>query len=107
MSVPSIAPGNRDQTVYIVENDFGRAGRAYVETDVENAGIVEVTSRLLSGEYSNPIRIVAFNTAGGWSRDISEDIARIVADGFARRGEALPSHLLDFVESYLGLPVDA
>jgi hypothetical protein len=26
-------------------------------------------------QYSNALRVVAFNTAEGWSRDVSEDIA--------------------------------
>ena len=30
---PSIVPDWADQTVYLVENDFGRLGRAFVETD--------------------------------------------------------------------------
>ena len=29
-------------------------------------------------EYSHPVRVVAFNTAEGWSRDVTEDIARAV-----------------------------
>ncbi|MGY4509081.1 hypothetical protein [Bradyrhizobium sp. USDA 3650] len=32
-----------------------------------------VTTDLMSGEYSNPIRVIAF-TAGRWSKDVSEDI---------------------------------
>jgi hypothetical protein len=30
----------------------------------------------LEGQYSNPVRIIAFNVAEGWVRDGSEDIAR-------------------------------
>ena len=30
---------------------------------------------LLEGQYENPVRIVAFNTAEGWSRDVTVDIA--------------------------------
>ena len=101
MSFPSIVSGGRDQTVYIVENDFGRC--AYVETDVESAGLDEVTGRLIAGEYSRPIRIVAFNTAEGRSRDVSEDIALSIANGAAGRGAAVPPYLIHFVETYLGV----
>jgi hypothetical protein len=38
---------------------------------------------LLDGQYSNPVRVVAFNTAEGWSRDASDDIA----DALRRRCE--------------------
>jgi hypothetical protein len=103
MSFPSIVPGGWDQTVYVVENDFGRAGRAYVETDVESASLDDITGRLIAGEYSNPIRVIAFNTAEGWSRDVSEDIARSIAEGATRRGDAVPHYLSDFVEAYLGV----
>jgi hypothetical protein len=30
---------------------------------------------LLEGQYKNPVRIVAFNTAEGWPRDVTTDIA--------------------------------
>jgi hypothetical protein len=30
---------------------------------------------LLEGQYSNPVRIIGFNTTEGWSRDVSEDLA--------------------------------
>jgi hypothetical protein len=35
-----------------------------------------VISDLMSGEYSDPVRVVAFNTAEHWAEDASEDIAR-------------------------------
>jgi hypothetical protein len=30
------------------------------------------------GQYSSPVRIVALNLAEGWSRDVSEEIAKII-----------------------------
>jgi hypothetical protein len=30
---------------------------------------------MISGEYEDPLRVVAFNTVEGWSRDVSEEIA--------------------------------
>jgi hypothetical protein len=35
---------------------------------------------MISGEYSDPLRVVAFNTVEGWSRDVSEEIAYDVLD---------------------------
>ena len=72
---PSIVPDWADQTVYLVENDFGRLGRAFVETDCEYADLEATITALLEGQYSHPVRIVAFNTAERWSEDVSEDIA--------------------------------
>jgi hypothetical protein len=64
-----------DVTVYLVVNDFGSLGRAFVETDIAEADRETVIRNFLSGQYSNALRVVAFNTAEGWSRDVSEDIA--------------------------------
>jgi hypothetical protein len=62
---PSIVPNGDDQNVYIVVDDFGRNGRAYRETDLETADLETVILGLLEGEYNNPVRVVAFNTAEG------------------------------------------
>jgi hypothetical protein len=64
-----------DVTVYLVVNDFGSLGRAFVETDIAEADRETVIRNFLSGQYSSPLRVVAFNTAEGWSRDVSEDVA--------------------------------
>jgi hypothetical protein len=64
-----------DVTVYLVINDFGKFGRAFVETDIAEADRETVIRNFLSGQYSNALRVIAFNTAEGWSRDVSEDIA--------------------------------
>ena len=72
---PSIVPGV-DETVYLVVEDFGKLGRAYRETDVERCDLETTIQDLIGGQYSNPIRVVSFNTAERWSQDVSEDIAR-------------------------------
>ena len=64
-----------DVTVHIVLNDFGDLGRAYVETDEAAADEATIVENILTGQYSYPLRVVAFNTAEGWSRDVTEDIA--------------------------------
>ena len=33
----------------------------------------------IDGQYSNPARIMVFNTAEGWSRDVSQELADEVA----------------------------
>jgi hypothetical protein len=64
-----------DVTVYLVLNDHGKHGLAYAETDTAEADRETVIRNFLSGQYSNALRVIAFNTAEGWSRDVSEDIA--------------------------------
>jgi hypothetical protein len=62
---PSIAPHGPDQDTYLVLDDFGRIGRAWRETDEDGADRATLIRDLLAGEYSSPVRIVAFNTAEG------------------------------------------
>ena len=70
-----------DVTVHIVLNDFGdRLGRAYCETDEAAADEAGVIENISDGEYSRPMRVVAFNTAEGWSRDVTEEIAARLLD---------------------------
>jgi hypothetical protein len=92
---------NFDITVHIVLDDFGRVGRAYRETDEEDTTIGSVVDDLLTGQYNNPVRIVAFNTAEGWSRDVSEDIAREVLRRVAEQGRRLAASSRKFVEIYV------
>jgi hypothetical protein len=78
--IPPLVPDEHNVTVYIVLNDFGQLGRSYLETDEANADEKTVVSNIISGQYSNPIRVVAFNTVEGWSRDVTEDIAHAVLE---------------------------
>jgi hypothetical protein len=73
-----LAPREPDVTVHIVLNDFGPLGSAYIETDEAEADEATIIENILSGQYSHPVRVVAFNTAEGWARDVTEDIARAV-----------------------------
>jgi hypothetical protein len=74
---PSISPSlSDDLDVYLVPDDFSeRVGRAWRETGQERCDRESMIRDLLEGQYSNPVRVVAFNTAEGWSRDVSEEIA--------------------------------
>ena len=74
---PPLAPKLSDNVIHIVLNDFcEKLGRAFLETDEAEADEFTIVSKIISGEYSNPVRVVAFNTAEDWSRDVTEDIAR-------------------------------
>jgi hypothetical protein len=73
-----LAPGQPDFTVHIVLNDFGDMDRAFVETDEAEADEATIVENILSSQYSRPVQVIAFNTAEGWARDVTEDIARAV-----------------------------
>ena len=63
---PSIVPPAADQDIYLVLDDFGgRLGQSWRETDVEATRLETVLADLLDGQYSNPVRVIAFNTAEG------------------------------------------
>ena len=72
---PSIVPHRSDHDTYLVLNDFGRLGRAWCEAEEDGTGREALIRRLLEDQFSYPVRIVAFNTAEGWSRDVTVDIA--------------------------------
>lgn len=45
------------------------------EADVETTDLETVILDLLEGQYKNPVRVVAFNTAEKWSQDVTADVA--------------------------------
>jgi hypothetical protein len=92
---PSIVP---DQDTYIVLDDFGSLGRAWRETDEAGASRSALVRNLLEGQYEDPVRIVAFNTAEGWSRDVTIEIADEVRRRFIEYDEA-PASLLRFLDA--------
>jgi hypothetical protein len=47
---------------YLVIDRFGRLGSVYRETEVQRADLETVIADLLSGQFNDPLRIVAFNT---------------------------------------------
>ena len=97
---PSIVPNGDDQNVYIVVDDFGRNGRACRETDVDTADLETVIVGLLEGEFSNPVRVVAFNTFEGWSQDVSANIAQELRRRCDLQLRDVPSSLEGFVERH-------
>ena len=90
-----------DADMHIVLDDFGRAGRAYRETDAKEASFDVVVDDLLSGQFTNPVRVVAFNTAEGWMRDVSKDVAREMVMRAADRGVPLADRVRRFVDRYV------
>ena len=99
---PSIVPEGCDQTIYLVKDDLGRHGAVWREADTEATDLESVITDLMSGEYKDPVRVIAFNTAERWSEDVSEDIAREIRRRFDVQLEDVPSSLQDFVERHEG-----
>jgi hypothetical protein len=72
---PSVVPQHAEQTVYLVLDDFGDNGAAFRETDPNQADLETTIENLIEGQYRRPVRVIAFNTAEGWSEDVSHDVA--------------------------------
>jgi hypothetical protein len=99
---PSIVPNSDDQNVYLVVDDFGRNGRAWREADIEATDLETVILDMLGGQYKNPVRVVGFNTAEGWSQDVSADVAQELRQRCDLQMRDIPLGLQDFVDRYEG-----
>ena len=89
-STPSIVPNEHDQTVYLVADEF-KTGCVWRETEYEDSDLEAVIQDLLTGQYNNPNRVVAFNTAEKWSQDVSEDVAQELRRRCDLQGRDIPS----------------
>jgi hypothetical protein len=102
MRSPSLAPSN---DVHLVLCDFGPQGLAYVETPPLTSE-QDVVDGILSGQYDNPVEVVAFNATEGWARDISEDVAGIVVEKARSQGRPLGKGARLFIENQLDEDVE-
>jgi hypothetical protein len=99
---PSIVPNDRDRTVYPVADDLGPVGRVWPEAGFETTDLEMVTVGVLTGQHKNPIRVVAFNTPEGWSRDITSEIAHELRNRCDLQRRDVPFFLHEFVDRYEG-----
>jgi hypothetical protein len=53
---------------------FG-TGSLYRETEVERMDLEPAISDFLTGQFNDPIRVIAFNTLEHWSDDVSGEVA--------------------------------
>ena len=97
---PSIVPRDDDQDVYFVMDDLGRLGRVWHETDPDSTDRETVIRDLLDGQYSNPVRVISFNIAEGWSRDASDDIADALRWRCDPEGREAPSSAQNFLDRF-------
>jgi hypothetical protein len=97
---PRIVPYGADQTVYLVIDRFGGLGTVYRETGVERPDLETIIADLVSGQFNDPIRVVAFNTLEHWSEDVSEYIAFEIQARCHIEGVGVPEHIRDFVTSF-------
>jgi hypothetical protein len=98
---PSTIPYGADQTVYLVVDRFS-SGSVYRETEIEHTDLDTIISDFMTGQFNDPVRVVAFNTLEHWSDDVSKDVAQEILARCDIAGEAVPEHVQDFVAIYAG-----
>jgi hypothetical protein len=97
---PSIVPRGDDHDVYLVVDDLGRLGRVWREANYETTDLETVITDLLTVQYDGADHVVSFNTAEGWSRDVSADIAAELRRRCDMQLAEPPAHLIEFLDRY-------
>lgn len=90
-------PTNDELTVYQVLDDLGKLGQVWREIDEASANEQAIIDDILSGQYERPLRVVAFNTDEGWSRDVTAEIAAKLLDA-GTQGRWLGPAAWEFIE---------
>jgi hypothetical protein len=97
----SIVPRDTERTVYQVLDDIGEYGHVWREIGDAEANEQTVVEWIAEGECEHPVRVVAFNTDEGWSRDVTSEVAAKLLD-LSRQGRQLGVGARDFVERITG-----
>jgi hypothetical protein len=79
-------------------DELGALGRVWRETDEDTADRATLIRDILKGQYESPVRIVAFNTAEGWCRDVTVEIAKEVRQRVVGDDDVLAS-VLGFIDA--------
>jgi rare lipoprotein A len=70
----STVPYRADETVHRIIDRFS-TGAVYREPEIKRTEFETVVSDLLTGQFDDPVRVVAFNTVEHWVADVAADIA--------------------------------
>ncbi|HWX56982.1 hypothetical protein [Bradyrhizobium sp.] len=100
--MPSMVPYGADQTVYLVVDSFRSQGSGYRESEIERTNIETIIADFMSGQFNDPIRVVAFNTLEHWTEDVSEEVANEIRIRCDIEGISVPEHIVDFVVCHTG-----
>jgi hypothetical protein len=99
---PGTVPYGADETIYLVVDSFDVASPFRRAANIERTDLEILISDLLSGQFTAPARVVAFNTLEHWSTDVSRDIAFEIQSRCDMEGVKIPEHISDFVELNIG-----
>jgi hypothetical protein len=96
----SIVP-HTEHTTYLLMDEIGEYGNVWREMSEGEANEATIVQWFIQGQINRPVKIVAFNTEEGWSRDITHDIATKLLD-LNQQGAALSAAAREFVERVTG-----
>jgi hypothetical protein len=97
---PTVVPFGADETVYLVVDRFLAGRDIYREAEFERTDLETIVADLMSGQFNDPVRVIAFNTLEHWARDISAEVATEIQTRCDIDGEPLPEHVGDFVKRH-------
>ena len=93
---PSASP------LYFVEADFGRHGRAFVETDRDRNSRRQVIADIAHGQLENVVQVLEIVEDEGSCRDVTEDIACEVRDFLSGESNGVRGALRDWIDQWCG-----
>jgi hypothetical protein len=88
--------------LYFVEADFGRHGRAFVETDRDKNSRKQVIADIAQGQIENVIQVLEIVEDEGSCRDVTEDIACDVRDLLGKDNNGVRGALRDWIDHWCG-----
>src|SRR5579872_2397328 len=97
---PKLVPYGADQTAYLVVDSFSTTGTVCRETEVERMDFETIVADFLTGQFNDPVRVIAFNTLEHWLDDVSEAIATEIQTRCDIDGVSVPEHISDFVDRH-------
>lgn len=89
-----------DFSTHFVLCDFGKIGRAFLETDPDRAGREQIVQDIMGGQTGNVLSILEVNPAEGWARDVTEDVANEIYDRCIRKGAEPASGAIDLMDRF-------
>lgn len=95
---PPLVPYGADQTVYVVIEESGAPGS--LRREVERTDFETIIADLLAGQFSDPVRVVAFNTLEHWSEDMSVEIVSEIQARCDIESAPIPDYLKEFAERH-------
>jgi hypothetical protein len=74
----------------------------FSEADAQKTDIDTVITDLLTGQYTDPIPAIGFNTAEGWSEDVSADVSQKLRRRCDLQLRDVPFFLQDLIRRHEG-----